>query len=262
METANTGTYKDLSTAMATKTIVTQKQLMVQPNAPRFFRQGDSLVLVAKIANLSGDSLKGEARLQLLNATTMGPVDALFNNKNASQHFNVPAGQSVSVSFPVSIPLQYTDALMYRIVAKAGDVSDGEEMALPVLTNRMLVTESFPINMRSTNSKTFTWEKLKASGNDKTLQNQSLTIEYTSNPVWYAVQALPYLVEYPYDCAEQTWNRFYANALASTIAKSTIKIKAVFEQWKNLNNSFVKQSRKEPGIKISPARRNAMGIGG
>ena len=241
---------KDLSTAIATKSIVTQKQLMVQPNAPRFFRQGDSLVLVSKIVNLSGDSLKGTAQLQLLNAATLEPVDDAFQNKLPVQNFSVPAGQSISVSFPVIIPMQYTDALTYRIIAKAGDVSDGEEMALPVLTNRMLVTESFPINMRGTNNKSFTWDKLLKSGSSSSLQNQSLTVEYTSNPTWYAVQALPYLMEYPYDCAEQTWNRFYANALASKIANSMPKIKAVFEQWKNVDTTaLLSNLQKNPELK-------------
>lgn len=241
---------KDLSTAIATKSIVTQKQLMVQPNAPRFFRQGDSLVLVSKIVNLTGDSLKGTAQLQLLNAATLEAVDIVFQNKTAVQNFSVPAGQSISVSFPISIPMQYADALMYRIIAKAGDVSDGEEMALPVLTNRMLVTESFPINMRGTNSKKFVWDKLLKSGNSASLQNQSLTVEYTSNPTWYAVQALPYLMEFPYDCAEQTWNRFYANALASKIANSMPKIKAVFEQWKNIDTAaLLSNLQKNPELK-------------
>ncbi len=243
---------KDLSTALATKTIVTQKQLMVQPNAPRFFRQGDSLVLVTKVANLTSGILNGTAELQLLNAATLEPLDTVFQNKSKLQNISIPAGQSIAVSFPVIIPMQYTDALMYRIIAKAGNVSDGEEMALPVLTNRMLVTESFPINMRGINSKNFTWDKLLKSGNSKSLHNQSLTVEYTSNPTWYAVQALPYLMEYPYDCAEQTWNRFYANALASKIAGSIPKIKAVLDQWKHVDTAaLLSNLQKNPELKAA-----------
>ncbi|MES1214970.1 MAG: alpha-2-macroglobulin, partial [Bacteroidota bacterium] len=64
-----------------------------------------------------------------------------------------------------------------------------------------------------------------------TLQNYALTVEYTSNPAWYAVQALPYLMEYPYECAEQTWNRYYANSIASMIANSSPRIKSIFEEW-------------------------------
>ncbi|OYW18316.1 MAG: alpha-2-macroglobulin, partial [Sphingobacteriales bacterium 12-47-4] len=131
-------------------------------------------------------------------------------------------------------------ALTWRIVASStatntlaqGAYSDGEEASLPVLTNRMLVTETLPLHLRDTGTKTFKFDKLLNAGGSETLQHHSLTVEYTSNPVWYAVQSLPYLMEYPYECAEQTWNRFYANALAGLIANSSPRIKAVFESWK------------------------------
>ncbi|HET9432902.1 MAG TPA: alpha-2-macroglobulin, partial [Chitinophagaceae bacterium] len=76
------------------------------------------------------------------------------------------------------------------------------------------------------------FEKLLQSATSETLQHYGLTVEYASNPAWYAVQALPYLMEYPYDCAEQTWNRYYANSLASFIANSSPRIKQIFEEWK------------------------------
>lgn len=222
---------KDLKMAMDEQTVITQKELMVQPNAPRFFRQGDQLELVSKVVNLSDKEITGTATLELLNASTMQPVDGWLMNVFPQQYFTVPAGQSVAVKFPMAIPVQYTDALVYRITARAGNLSDGEEMALPVLSNRMLVTETLPINLRNTNKKEVRWEKLLQSENSPTLQHQSLTIEFTSNPVWLAIQSLPYLTEYPYDCAEQTWNRFYANALAAHIANSMPKIKTVIAQW-------------------------------
>ena len=86
--------------------------------------------------------------------------------------------------------------------------------------------------MRGTGTKNFNFEKLLQSGSSETLQHYALTVEYTSNPAWYAVQALPYLMEYPYECAEQTWNRYYANSLASFIANSSPRIKQIFEKWK------------------------------
>ncbi len=89
-----------------------------------------------------------------------------------------------------------------------------------------------PLPMRGTGTKNFTFEKLLNSGKSETLQNHALTLEYTSNPAWYAVQALPYLMEYPYECAEQTWNRYYANSLATFISNSSPRIKQVFEKWK------------------------------
>jgi hypothetical protein len=64
----------------------------------------------------------------------------------------------------LDIPFQFNKALVWRIVAKSGDKSDGEENVLPVLTNRMLVTESMPINMKGTGTKDFKFEKLLKHG--------------------------------------------------------------------------------------------------
>lgn len=222
---------KELAFGYSSKEIITQKQLMVQPNAPRFLREGDRMEFSAKIVNLTDKELTGQAELQLFDAATNESVSGWFNNMYPNQYFTVAAGQSEAVVFPIQVPYLFDKALVWRIVARAGDVSDGEEAAMPVLTNRTLVTETLPLNLRNTQSKNFRFEKLLTSGNSETLQHHSLTIEYTSNPAWYAVQALPYLMEYPYECAEQTWNRFYANALASKIANTSPRIKQIFESW-------------------------------
>jgi uncharacterized protein YfaS (alpha-2-macroglobulin family) len=225
---------KELASAYSSKTTVTQKELMVQPNAPRFLREGDRMEFSAKIVNLTDKEITGTSQLELLNAATNKPVDGWFKNVFPNQYFTVPAGQSIAVKFPMDVPFNFNSAMMYRIkaISKDGSFSDGEEMALPVLTNRTLVTETMPLNMRNTNSKTFKFDKLLTSGNSGSLTNHALTVEYTSNPAWYAVQALPYLMEYPYECAEQSFNRYYANVLASYISNSSPKIKEVFEKWK------------------------------
>jgi uncharacterized protein YfaS (alpha-2-macroglobulin family) len=228
---------KDLSNGYIEKTLVTQKPLMVQPNAPRFMREGDKIEFSAKVVNLSEKEITGTAQLELLDATTNKPIDGWFKNIFPVQHFTIATGQSGAVKFPIEIPYNFNSALTYRIIAKSDNASDGEEMALPVLTNRMLVTESLPLNLRGVNKKDFKFEKLLNSGNSQTISNHALTVEYTSNPVWYAVQSLPYLMEYPYECAEQTFNRYYANILATNIANSMPKIKAVFEKWKTADTA-------------------------
>lgn len=223
---------KELAFGLSQKELVTQKQLMVQPNMPRFLRQGDPMELSVKIVNLSDSELTGQTQLELFDATTNQSVDGWFLNTFPNQYFTVAAGQSEVVKFPIQVPVQFTSALTWRVTARSGNFSDGEEDALPVLSNKVLVTETLPLAIKGTGTKTFRFEKLLNSGESETLQHQSLTIEYTSNPAWYAVQALPYLMEYPYECAEQTWNRFYANALASKIANSSPRIKEIFEKWK------------------------------
>ncbi|MEO6188243.1 MAG: alpha-2-macroglobulin family protein, partial [Ginsengibacter sp.] len=228
---------KDLASGYATKTVITQKDLMVQPNAPRFLREGDQMEFSAKIVNVGTKELSGQADFQLLNAATMNPINGWFKNISPSKTFTVGAGQSTLVTFSIDVPQNFNDAVVYRIVGKAANVSDGEEAAIPVVTNRMLVTETMPLPMRGNGTKDFKFEKLINSGNSTTLTNYGLTVEYTTNPAWYAVQALPYLMEYPYECAEQTFNRYYANALATKIVNSSPKIKAIFERWKTLDTS-------------------------
>ena len=228
---------KNAASGYTEKTMVTQKPLMVQPNAPRFIREGDKMEFSAKVVNLTDKEVTGTAVLELIDATTNTPIDGWFKNIFPTQFFTVAAGQSSALKFPMEVPFNFNSAMSYRIVAKTSEASDGEEMAIPVLTNRMLVTESMPLNVRGTNTKTFKFEKLLNSASSTTLSNHALTVEYTSNPAWYAVQALPYLMEYPYECAEQTFNRYYANTLASFVSNSNPKIKAVLEKWKNLDTA-------------------------
>ena len=165
---------------------------MVQPNAPRFLREGDKMEFSTKIVNLTDKELTGTAQLELFDASTNTSIDGWFRNSFPNQYFTVGAGQSESVKFPIDVPYLFNKALVWRIVARSGNYSDGEENSMPVLTNRMLVTESLPINMKGSGTKNFSFEKLLKSAGSESLQHQSLTVEYSSNPAWYAVLALPY----------------------------------------------------------------------
>lgn len=228
---------KDLAFGYSEKTIVTQKDLMVQPNAPRFMREGDRMDFSVKIANVSDKELTGQVELQLIDPSTGTAVDGWFQNMFPNQYFTVAAGQSVPVNFTIEIPFRFNKPVTYRVVARSGSISDGEEAILPVVSNRMLVTESMPLPLRGQATKSFKFDKLLKSESSETLNHHALTVEFTSNPAWYAVQALPYLMEYPYECSEQLFNRYYANALASTIANASPRIKEIFERWKTLDTA-------------------------
>lgn len=232
---------QSLAFGYAQQFTVTQKDLMVQPNAPRFVREKDHLSFSTKIVNLSDGLVNGFARLELFDATTNRPVDDLFYNAVPAKNFSVAAGQSTALTFGLTIPENFTTPLLYRISATSSQrtdgstLTDGEENIIPVLNNRMLVTESLPLNMRGSGTKSFRFEKLLKQdiSAKSTLKNYALTVEYTPQPVWYAVQSLPYLIEYPFECSEQTFNRYYANILASYIANSAPRIKEMYNQWQN-----------------------------
>jgi uncharacterized protein YfaS (alpha-2-macroglobulin family) len=225
---------KDLKHGMIYKETVTQKDLMIVPNPPRFLREGDEIYFTAKVSNLSDHSLSGEATLQLFDAFTMKPIDGLFENNENVKSFSVEKDLSEGISWRLKVPLGKADAIVYRVIAKSGKYSDGEENALPVLVNRMLVTETLPLPIMGNQTKTFLLKKLMEN-NSSTLQNYNLTLEFTANPAWYAIQALPYMMEYPYECSEQIFNRFYANSIATHIANSSPKIKKIFDTWKEVD---------------------------
>ena len=254
----------DLQTGLLARQLVTQKQLMVTPNAPRFFREGDQLRLTTKISSLAATSLSGTAQLQLLDARTNQPLAAQLLKSPAQVQFSVQANQSTVVGWDVAIPMDQAvplEAVTYRVVASgqlsvdskelsgkekkakrkarklATDnsqlttLSDGEENTLPVLPNRLLVTETLPMAVIGAGTRTFELQKL-TSTTSPTRRNQSLTLELTANPAWYAVQSLPYLMEYPYECAEQTFSRLYANLLAARILQQNPRIRPVLDEWK------------------------------
>ncbi|WP_298555432.1 MG2 domain-containing protein [uncultured Algibacter sp.] len=250
---------KTLESATQSFTAVTQKELMVIPNAPRFLRESDSITISTKIANLTEKELSGHAQLILTDVVSGKDVNANLNNLENTKTFVVDAQGNAQVSWSLSIP-DNIQAVQYKVLAKAGDFSDGEQNALPVLSNRMLVTETLPMWVRSNQTKTFTLDKLMTN-TSTTLKNHKLTLEMTSNPAWYAVQALPYLMEYPYDCNEQTFSRYYANALASHIANSNPRIQAVFNQWRNtgalLSNLEKNEELKSILIQETPWLRDA-----
>ena len=242
---------KDLKYGQITKECVTQKELMVMPNPPRFFRENDKISFSAKISNLAEKDLSGSAQLFLYDAISMKDITSqLMGNASSQKTFSTKKGLSTSLNWDLSIP-EGVGAIQYKVVAKADNYSDGEEQDIPVLTNRMLVTETMPLPIRGNETKTFTFEKLVSqNGGSTTLRNHKLTLEFTSNPAWYAVQSLPYLMEYPYECAEQTFSRFYANSIATHIANSSPKIKAVFDAWKMKSpDAFLSNLQKNQELK-------------
>jgi uncharacterized protein YfaS (alpha-2-macroglobulin family) len=225
---------KDLQTGYLEQEIVTQKQLSISANLPRFLREGDTITISARLVNLTATPLKGNVQLQLFNALNMQPVSLFVNAAEKQQSFDLAASTNKAVSFKLFIPAGL-EALTYKLTADAGQFTDGEENTLPVLPNRMLVIESMPMMVRAGQARSFTFDKL-VNQTSSTIQNKTLTLEFTQNPAWYAIQALPYMMEFPYECSEQVFSRYYANSLATNLVNHYPVVKQVFDQWKNTNS--------------------------
>jgi hypothetical protein len=259
------GHTKEMQSGTLTETATTSKELMIVPNTPRFFREGDKMVYSAKVTNLSNVEIEGTATLELIDAITNINIDNLFLNKITSLPFKIKNGESQSVQWNIEIPQSFTNPIIVKTIATASKLMpadmkikwatsphlfDGEQNVVPVLLNSMLVTETLPLPVRMNSTKDFTFKNLLNSKTSNTIRHYDLSVEYTSNPAWYAVQALPYLTDYPYECAEQTFNRYYANALATHIANSSSKVKEIFSLWENKDtNALLSNLQKNTTLK-------------
>ncbi len=212
-------------------TTITAKDLMVEANPPRFVREGDTIEFTVKVTNRTAARQTGKVALNMSDARTLESRDQALGNTAPEKDFDVPSQESRTYAWRLTIP-DGCEMLTYKTVGATTRLSDGEEAYLPVLSRRILVNESLPLPIRGITTKDFEFTSLVNSGSSPTLISQSLTVQMVSQPAWYAVMALPYLMEYPYQCSEQIFNRFYANALASYIANSDPKIRRIFDQWK------------------------------
>lgn len=223
---------------------VTSKDLMVEVNPPRFVREGDVVEFTAKVTNRTKAPLKGKVRLTFTDLITEASADAKLGNLTPEQVFEVPAESTRSHSWRVTV-VDGLGVLAYKAVAATEAFSDGEEAPVPVLSRRVLVTESMPLPLRGAGKREFEFGRLLESGKSDTLRHQSLTVQMVSQPAWYAVMAMPYLMEFPHECSEQIFSRYYANVLGSHLAASNPKIRKVFDAWKA-----------EPGVLDSPLEKN------
>jgi TonB-dependent SusC/RagA subfamily outer membrane receptor len=223
--------------------IIAQKDVMIQTNMPRFVRENDTITLSAKVVNMTNETKSGIAMLMLYDAITMEIIDKITMNASNVKNFSCKPKESIPVSWTISIP-EGLQGLQYKIVAKSGNFSDGEENILPVMSNKILLTESIPIWVKGGTKKEYTFENL-LNNDSKTVKNHQFTLEYTSNPTWLALQALPYLMEYQHECAEQIFSRYYGNFIATEIISSNPKIASLFESWKNNPKAVSKLTQNE-----------------
>lgn len=235
---------KDMMTGMLTATATTAKDFMLRPNMPRFLRVGDETQIAATVQNQSDRQQKGEVSLVLFDPVTEKVV------RRESRRFDVPAGGSSTVSYRFSVP-EDMNLLGVRLIANAQDFSDGEQHVLPVLSNKQYVIESVSLPMRGNQTRVFSLESLFNHHHSSATQRR-LTMEFTGNPAWYAVQALPSVGQPVHDNAIDWAIAYYVNSLASHIANSQPKIQAVFNRWKNTDankETFLSQLQKNADLK-------------
>ena len=222
----------------------TSKEFMLTPNLPRFVRVGDKTSLAASISNMTGKPQAGTVTLILFDPMTEKVIST------QKQKFSLVAGKTIGVSFQFTVSDKY-EILGCRMIADSGTFSDGEQQLLPVLSNKEHLVETLPMPVRGEETRTFSLDRL-FNQQSKTATDRKLTVEFTGNPAWYAIQALPSL-SLPTSNNAISWaTAYYANTLASFIMNSQPKIKAVFESWKlqgGTKETFLSNLQKNQEVK-------------
>ena len=215
---------KDMLIGYLEASATTSKEFMLTPNLPRFVRVGDETRIAATINNLTQAKVKGTATLTLFDPLT----DKVIQKKK--ERFSAEAGRTAAVEFAFDVTDHY-DLLGVRIVADGGDFSDGEQHVLPVLSNKTFLTETLAMPIRGGETRSFSLDSL-FNRQSETATDRRLTVEFTGNPAWLAVQALPALGEPVAEDAISRAVTWYANSLAAYIASSHPRIKTMLEAWK------------------------------
>ena len=224
---------------------VAQKTVMVQPNMPRFLREGDKATIVAKLSNTSDKKVSGNARMQIIDPETNKVV------WQKTQGYKIDAEGSAIVSFDVSGLKE--GVYINKVVAAGNGYSDGEQHYLPVLSNRELVVNTLPITLHQKGEQNFDLSKLflnKEGKQAKGAADAKVTVEYTNNPSWLMVKALPSISNPDEEDAISLMSAIYANTITTHIQKTlsldnhsqknlsqeTIRLQNQVEKLKKLQN--------------------------
>ena len=225
---------------------VAQKTVMVQPNMPRFLREGDKSCIVVKLFNTSEKKVSGNARMQILDAETQKVV------WQKTQGYRIDTEGSATISFDVQGLKE--GVYINKVVAAGNGYSDGEQHYLPVLSNRELVVNTLPITLHQPGEQNFNLSKLflnKEGKQAKGAEDAKVTVEYTNNPSWLMVKALPAISNPDEEDAISLMSAIYANTITTHIQKhlslenqsqqnlsqETIRLQNQVEKLKKLQNA-------------------------
>ena len=212
---------KEMNYGMLDGVAVAKKDVMVQPNMPRFLRTGDKASITTKIFNTAEKDVIGQVGIRLIDPETEQTVF------ESTQPFSVKQGDTGSATFRVEPTEQMPSLLICKIIAYGDGFSDGEQHYLPILPNSEMVTKTVPFTQHEPGVKTIDLTKLVPSD----AKNTKLTVEYTNNPAWLMVQTLPFVGDVNEKNAISLAAAYYANKLGAHLIGQAPQVKNVFAQW-------------------------------
>ena len=237
---------KDRKTGSKDYTFTSSKPVMIMADMPRYMYDNDELWFVANVINTGDEPVAPTAKLEIFDAGTMQPINMIVSNATIPME-TIQPGRSKEVRWKVKG--QYDLSLLaFRFTAYAGQFSDAEQHLLPVLSSEIFMTQTLPITVKAETEKTFDFEAI--ANPDSHERDYSLTLNFSTNPVWYAVQALPYLANVSTDRAETAFYVFYANTLSSYIADHIPNLLNYIKKWQiETPDALLSQLEKDQDLK-------------
>ena len=209
---------RDLRGGSATKQVSSVKELMVRPYLPRFLREGDQAAVRVVVDNASTAKLTGALRFEILDPDTQKSLLADFASAATGPvAFSADPGTGATLTFPLVAPRR-VGTVAFRVTATAGGLSDGELRPLPVLPSRVRLAQSRFAALHDADKRTLGFDDL-AAGRDPSRVNEQLVVTVDGQLFETVLQALPYLIDYPYECTEQTLNRFLSTGIVGGVFK-------------------------------------------
>lgn len=237
----------DLKTGYFEQSFEVKKELMIEPNEPRFFREGDRFVFSSKVTNTTANDQDVTVRLKLIDPITEKDVTSLFGSLTEKK-VTLVKNSTMETSWELAIPIGQFSEVAYLVELEGSKFSDAEKKLIPILSNRMLISEAKQFVKTTAGEQTFTLEKINQLS--KTTEKISLKLEMQTQPLWTTLMSLPYLMEFPYECAEQTFASYFGNVVAQKIIADNPAFKRVIDSWKIQDpNAFLSELAKNPELK-------------
>lgn len=237
---------KDLGYLQFERSTVTQKDLMVEVTLPRFAREGDEVYLTARVSNTTQNTMNPNVQLELFDLNTKQVINTAFNVVNATQTVQLDVQGSQIVEWKINVPFD-RNAVGVRVVAKSGNWTDGEQLSLPILSNKTWITAALPFMLTKTGEQTIDYSSILPKGDASQLK---VTLDYVQNPLWHVLMAMPDV-----NVKEETQtavlaNKLVALAAVNQILKNNPAIQNVLKEWKKVGaDALASELDKNPELK-------------
>jgi uncharacterized protein YfaS (alpha-2-macroglobulin family) len=243
---------RDLKSGSVTREARSVKELMVRPYLPRFLREGDQAEIKVVVNNASERELKGALNFDIIDVLTGQSLLAQFGVSEAGaggKRFTVSAGGGTDLAFPIKTPSK-VGQIAFKVTAVSGDFSDGELRPIPVLPGRVHLMQSRFVTLKDQSQRVMRFEDL-ARNDDPTRINEQMVVTLDAQLFYSVLSALPYLVNYPYECTEQTLNRFVSTGILTSLYRQYPAIDRMAKEFSSRQTRFEQWDAADPNRKMA-----------